>query len=231
MEHQSWQDDRICLVIDQLQLRRAGLVNLLTMWAAEVRLELRALAPSALSSSMLSSASVGLIVLNIGSESVENLAPSTSIAALQALLPEVPVVIISDRTDADETLKVFHAGARGHLPTSMLPEIAIRALSFILAGGSFFPPAALLHSIKSNGPNSRRIGRMSSVPFANKLTIRQNEILELLHHGMPNKLIARQLNVRESTVKVHIRTLFKRLGVQNRTEAALITVASRVATT
>jgi DNA-binding NarL/FixJ family response regulator len=218
MEHQFGKADRICLVVDRLQLRRAGLVGLLTAWAAEVRLELHALAPSTLSGPMRSSASVGLVVLNIGSESVEDLAPSTSLAALQRLVPEAPVVIISDRTDADESLKVFRAGARGHLPTTMLPELAIKALSLILAGGAVFPPAALFDRIKGDGPSSRPRGRM----IVKTLTIRQSEILELLHHGLPNKLIACQLNVRESTIKVHVRALFKRLGVRNRTEAALV---------
>jgi DNA-binding NarL/FixJ family response regulator len=53
------------------------------------------------------------------------------------------------------------------------------------------------------------------------LTARERQVLERLQLGSPNKLIARQLNLRESTVKVHIRRILRKLGAVNRTQAAL----------
>jgi DNA-binding NarL/FixJ family response regulator len=73
--------------------------------------------------------------------------------------------------------------------------------------------------------NSSPINKMTVVPTAslNKvgLTARERQVLERLQLGASNKLIARQLNLRESTVKVHIRRIMRKLGAVNRTQAAL----------
>ncbi len=219
----SGQEDKSCLVVDSLQLRRAGLADLLAGWGKAIGVSVRALAASDLSGAMPRSERVALTVLNLGGESIADLGPSTAIATLKEQLPDTPLVIISDLAQADESVRAFRIGARGHIPTTTPPEIALQALSFILAGGSFFPPTALLEPAKDgNGRRGARSLKGMLSQHATGLTQRQSEILELLHKGMPNKLIARRLDLRESTVKVHMRQILRKLGVQNRTEAAIM---------
>jgi DNA-binding NarL/FixJ family response regulator len=166
---------------------------------------------------------VALAILNIGGESIASPGPSSSVAALNEQMPEVPLVVISDLAQADESVRALRIGAQGHIPTTTPPEIALKALSFILAGGSFFPPTALLQPVRGNGPIRRDVRTMRGLlsEDARRLTQRQTEVLELLHKGLSNKVIAQRLDLRESTVKVHMRQILRKLGVQNRTEAAL----------
>ena len=128
-----------------------------------------------------------------------------------------------DAADGDEAADVvaaFKAGARGFVTTRMDPCVMFRALKFIIEGGAFFPPGALLDASGAAGNGGPDIGL---VPQAGgeALTLRQNEVLRLLRQGQSNKRIARELHMSESTVKVHIRQIMRKLGASNRTQAAL----------
>jgi DNA-binding CsgD family transcriptional regulator len=121
-------------------------------------------------------------------------------------MPQALLVIISDREDAQEIRAAFEEGAVGFMPTSIEPAVAFQALSFIRSGGSFFPPSAL----STNG-----VARVSD------LTAKQEEVLGRLHKGLSNKAIARQLDMSEATVKVHVRRIMRKFGVANRTQLAV----------
>jgi DNA-binding CsgD family transcriptional regulator len=106
------------------------------------------------------------------------------------------------------------------------PGVALRALGFILCGGTFFPPHALADlsqvSAKSTGAGAGTSSRSGSpITLPGGLTSRQREVLDCLRHGRSNKQIARELNMQEATVKVHIRQIMRRLGVKNRVQAAI----------
>jgi DNA-binding NarL/FixJ family response regulator len=100
----------------------------------------------------------------------------------------------------------------------------LHALAFIMSGGSFFPPAAFTEVTRvkrlpqvAAGPE---IAVIASVQKSS-LTVRQQQVLDRLIQGASNKLIGRQLKLRESTVKVHVRHIMRKLGAANRTQAAL----------
>jgi len=128
-------------------------------------------------------------------------------------MPQVPVVIISDREDPQEIRAAFEEGAVGFMPTSIEPAVAFHALSFIRSGGSFFPPSALSTSLREITINGA--ARVSD------LTAKQEEVVGRLHKGLSNKAIARQLDMSEATVKVHVRRIIRKFGVANRTQLAI----------
>jgi DNA-binding CsgD family transcriptional regulator len=134
---------------------------------------------------------------------------------------------MSDREESREAVAAFESGVRGFITTNMASPVAIQTLTFVMNGGSFFPPMALMQGLQRN--RAHHIGTSKgaavlAVQHNNELTIRQQEVLEHLQQGASNKLIGRQLKLRESTVKVHIRQIMRKLGATNRTQAALCAV-------
>jgi DNA-binding NarL/FixJ family response regulator len=138
-----------------------------------------------------------------------------SIAALCQAFHTVPVIILSD-ADCSQLPKITRAvmksGARGFVSTqtSDLP-ITLAAARLIKEGG-IFVPTYLLPTAQSNGEQTRR----------KRLTAREDEILRTLREGKANKIIAYELGLSESTVKVHIRNIMRKMGATNRTQAAYI---------
>ncbi len=92
----------------------------------------------------------------------------------------------------------------------------VGALQLVLAGGVFIPPQAL-----AIDETAQRGDQLSVLPADIGLTQRQAQILALLVQGKPNKLICRALGISDSTVKAHISSVLRILGVDNRTEAVI----------
>jgi DNA-binding NarL/FixJ family response regulator len=115
-------------------------------------------------------------------------------------------------------------GVRGYIPTSVECEVLIAALRLINAGGTFVP-AGVLRSAATKQDTRFENGRRGGL-HALDLTPRELSVIDLLREGKPNKLIAAQLEMQESTVKVHVRNILKKLNAVNRTQAA--SVANRL---
>lgn len=137
--------------------------------------------------------------------------------------PKMPVVMISDRDDADDVMNALNCGVRGYIPTSIAAEVAIAALTLVEAGGTYIPAGALLPEVRGAQENSEKGEQLTE---ALNLTSRELDVIDLLRQGNANKVIAKHLNMRESTVKVHVRNILKKLHATNRTHAA--TVANRL---
>lgn len=213
------------VVIDALKLRRAGILRLVEDWAAANNLEITAVAPWGFPTEFEVAPNCRMVMLNIGGCSVRSPDIASCIEAVASLMPDAPLVVISDVDTPTEIVSAFRAGACGYIPTATEPTVALTTLTFILRGGSYFPPAALLSTATpctecetSGGPNHRD---ENSGTQARSLTMRQQEVIRLLREGMPNKLIARHLRMTEATVKVHVRQIMRKLGANNRTQAAL----------
>jgi DNA-binding NarL/FixJ family response regulator len=86
--------------------------------------------------------------------------------------------------------------------------VILQAVRLVLAGGTYVPP--------------RLAGEAAAAPSTLGLTERQSDVLRLLAEGKPNKTIARELDISEATVKVHLVAVFRALGARNRTEAVVI---------
>jgi DNA-binding NarL/FixJ family response regulator len=122
----------------------------------------------------------------------------------------VPVIVVSDAEDAQHIIKVLKNGARGYIPTSMTLDVAVEAVRLVKAGGTFVPASSLISNVN---------GMPASLGSA--LTARQIMVLRALHSGKANKQIAYELNMCESTVKVHIRHIMRKLNARNRTQIAV----------
>jgi DNA-binding NarL/FixJ family response regulator len=129
----------------------------------------------------------------------------------------IPVILVSDEEDAESIHKAINLGARGFIPASVNLGLAVMAMQLVKAGGIYLPESLLWSPqrlLRASDSDSKRQGLF---------TERQAAVVEALRQGMPNKIIAYELNMRESTVKVHIRNIMKKLKAKNRTEVAFLT--------
>jgi len=183
------------------------------------------------------------MIFSFGGDSILKRDNLRQLKAARALRADIPLVIVSDQAEPDEVAAALNFGAQGFLHTEISRELAIQAFSFILSGGSYFPPSAMRqlqnrsdvardpgHGLATpnqevNGEVNRHPGNASRLldeeGRGSSLTARQKAVLEHLCHGEPNKLIARRLGMTEGTVKVHVRQIMRKLGAANRTQVAV----------
>jgi DNA-binding NarL/FixJ family response regulator len=161
-----------------------------------------------------------LVLVYIRSAALTDIWVQSALELLRVRLPEASAVVLSDRDDVDEVNRALTHGVRGYIPTSVEREVAVAALRLIGAGGTFVPA----HALRSTGakvddqPEGGRQRRSDGLG----LTPRELSVIDLLREGKPNKLIARQLDMQENTVKVHVRNILRKLNAGNRTHAAFV---------
>ena len=156
-----------------------------------------------------------IVLIDTGSQTCTDARLRSLLASLQAVLPEVPIAVLSDREDRAAVNDALDFGVRGYFPSSLDPKILFAAFRLVQAGGAFIPA----DTRTSRGRTQRtELGGVRR----RELTSSENRVLDLLTKGYSNKLIAGELNVTESTVKVHVRRIMKKLNAANRTQAALI---------
>lgn len=119
------------------------------------------------------------------------------------------IIVFGLHLDLSAARTALRAGARGFIHAGMQPKQIVRAVEVALEG-EIVAPRQLLEYLISN----------DELADLNILSERQREILELVGEGLANAQIAKRLYLTESTVKQHLRTAYKALGVKNRTEAA-----------
>ena len=123
--------------------------------------------------------------------------------------PTTQVVILTSFSERDEILSALDAGAIGYLLKDAEPDEIIRGVRAAAQGDSPLAPKAARTLIGSRGSGP-----------THQLTDREREVLQLVARGLPNKLIARELGISEKTVKAHLTTVFQRIGVTDRVQAA-----------
>jgi len=155
------------------------------------------------------------ILLNTGSRNIDDEDVAQEIRRLSAEFWATPVIILADSNDLSQIMKALEYGARGYIPSSVGIKICVEVIDLVLAGGVFVPASSVL-SVRQLLETSNETAK----PLAGMFTFRQAEVIEALRRGKANKIIAYELNLRESTVKVHIRNIMKKLKATNRTEVA-----------
>jgi DNA-binding NarL/FixJ family response regulator len=142
------------------------------------------------------------------------------VAAMRILRERVPktrVIVLTSFLDDDKLLPALRAGAAGYLLKNTPPQELVRAVRAAHAGEALLDPvvaARLVESLAASGEEE---------PI-DRLTKREREVLELIGRGLPNKRIALELGVAEKTVKTHVSHVLAKLGVTDRTQAAVIAV-------
>jgi NarL family two-component system response regulator LiaR len=133
-----------------------------------------------------------------------------AIRGLRERAPAVRAIVLSSFIDDEKLFPAVRAGAAGYLLKDVQPQELVEAIRTVHGGG------ALLHPQVA----ARLLQDMAEDP----LTPREHEVLALIGRGMPNKLIARELSLSEKTVKAHVSNILAKLGVTDRTQAALYAV-------
>jgi DNA-binding NarL/FixJ family response regulator len=228
----------IVVVIDDHCLRRMALTGLLDHWADTVGLEILQLDdPGALRSIAVDPDACRMCIVNLGARTLEDVKAQVTLSLISTLLPDRPVVAFSDSDSPREIRLAQKNELRGFIPTYMEPRVAIAALNLLLSGGEYFPPIRRLGtdsegddkqtadglSEDRDSPNAARLAQNGHPA----LTSRQDAVLNGLRQGKSNKQIARELDVSEATVKIHMRQLLRKLGAANRTQAAIIALRGR----
>jgi DNA-binding NarL/FixJ family response regulator len=163
---------------------------------------------------------LALVLLDIRLPGISGL---DGLEVLRERHPSVPVVVLSASEDRNEVMRALDLGAMGFIPKSQSSRVMIGALKLVLAGGVYLP-AEVLSSQPSAAPAASERGivydpKTQAADIG--LTPRQSEVLSLLVQGKPNKVICRDLNLAEGTVKIHVAAILKALNVTNRTQAVV----------
>lgn len=162
------------------------------------------------------------IILALGTRAPSDPAVAREVERLSRALGETALIVVSDRRDPLAVTAAFRLGVRGYVPTSMRPELCVHAVQLVLGGGLFFPVDAVTRR-RWSAPDVGTISDPGGVigTVADGWPPRQLAVLRLLVRGMANKDIARTLAMEEGTVKVHVHHIIRKLGVRNRTQAAV----------
>lgn len=194
------------VVADDHPLFRAALASALMQAAPEARIdECDSLADARRA---LSARSVDLLLLDLKLSDVDGFA---GLAAVRGEFPAVPVAVVSASEDAVTIRRALAFGAAGFIPKSATLSQMTEALRAIRDGDAWTPPL----SDTEPGDDGDMAERIAS------LTPSQLKILVGLQQGRLNKQIAFDLGVTEATIKAHLTTVFRKLGVQNRTQAVI----------
>lgn len=161
-----------------------------------------------------------LIIIHTRSAQLTDLWVQNTLEFVRRHLAGTPVALLSDCDDVKNVLQALTCGVRGFIPTSLESELAVAALRLISAGGTFIPAHALRAAITKTDTGSDYERRR--LPEELELTLRELSVIDLMCEGKPNKVIAVKLNLRESTVKVHVRNILRKLNAANRTQAAFV---------
>ena len=147
------------------------------------------------------------VILCLGDPSTEDI--PASVARTREFVAGTPVLVFGMNLDLSVAQSALQAGAMGFIHAGMEPDQIVRTLA-VVSEGKVAAPRQLLEYMLTGGDRTK-LAALSS---------RQREILEFVASGFSNAQIAQRLYLSESTVKQHLRTAYKLLGVRNRTEAA-----------
>jgi DNA-binding NarL/FixJ family response regulator len=144
---------------------------------------------------------------------------ANTLKILSTLAPKIPVIVLAYKNDSELARSAICHGAKGYIPITMGFEITIEAVRFVLAGGTYAPLDCL---VSRDGPGNV----LPQPPITGLLTSRELAVTRAIQKGKSNKIIAYDLNMCESTVKVHVRNIMKKLKAKNRTDVAIKTQTS-----
>lgn len=144
----------------------------------------------------------------------------SALRRIQTVFEEAVVCIVSGETGRRQILEVLEAGAAGFIPKSYGESEMADALRLVLRQKVYAPAEFLLAEDVVRGAEADEVSSDDIEDFLRtELSGRQRQVLSLALSGMPNKVIARQLNIAEGTVKVHLSMVYRALGVKNRVGA------------
>jgi DNA-binding NarL/FixJ family response regulator len=196
------------LIVDDHPLFREGLKTLLTALEPAVRISDAGTVAQAIALAAVDAPDLILLDMNL---------PGTSrldaLRQVKAAHEAASVVVVSADEDPVLIRSAVDAGAAGYIPKTSDASLTIQALRLVLANGIYLPRAAL------TGGNSSSSAESSKAQGLPDFSGRQLAVLRCLLQGKANKVIARELDIAEGTVKAHLWAIYQALGVNSRAQA------------
>ncbi len=162
-----------------------------------------------------------LVVLDRSLPGMDGIA---GVEVYRTYFPAPRLVVLADEVRRAEVQEALRHGADGFLPKSLGADAFANAIRLVLSGESYVP-AGLLMAERLSGSGSAPAGAATAEAFE-ALTERESDVLEQLLEGLTNKEIGRVLDVQEVTVKLHLRGIYRKLGVKNRAQAVARTLVA-----
>ena len=160
-----------------------------------------------------------LIILDLGMPGMNGL---TGLEVMRTRFPDVPVVILSGSYHRSDVLNALDRGAHGYIPKTLSGKAMLNALQLVISGERYVPSIIFAESHPGQSMGRSNGGALAADSPLQRLTPRERDVLALLSKGYSNKEIARDLELQEVTVKVHLKGVFRKLGAANRTQAVKI---------
>jgi DNA-binding NarL/FixJ family response regulator len=149
------------------------------------------------------------------------MAGASSLRAMRDAYPTAKLVVLSASESRHDILEALSAGVHGYITKTAQPEDIAAAFKYVLAGGVYVPPL-LSHAADEAQSLPPEPGSIHAAVDLARFTPRQRDVLRLLAAGNSNKEIARELDLAEGTVKIHLAAIFRALNARNRTEAVVL---------
>jgi len=173
-----------------------------------------------------------LIILDLGMPGMNGLA---GVRQMMESYPNVPVVILSGTHDQTAILKAFNLGIAGFIPKSAGSDVMMSALQLVMAGERYIPSQILVGAAIQDAEQPAEQSQVKAAPITpsmrslnaarfDKLSKREQHVLELLAGGMTNKEIARSIDLQEATIKIHVKNIYRKMGVNNRVQAVRMVI-------
>lgn len=204
------------LISDENRLFREGIRRIIGSRKMEVVGEVRSLVEAA-NALRTAHSSVNLLLCDPSTDIQEEFAAMKDIAQE---FPKIKIVLLTDRIAPGWLDLAIEAGASGFLPKDISADALRYSLELVLLGEQIFPTLQSLLENKAHQPTVSS-GMAIELPRDVPLSARESQILDCLVSGLPNKTIARNLNMAEATVKVHLKALLRKINARNRTQAAI----------
>lgn len=160
-----------------------------------------------------------VILMDLQMPNVDGL---TAIAQIRTQQPDIAIVILTTYNEDDRMIRGLRAGARGYLLKDTDRETLLNTIRAAARGETLLKPE-IMARVLAHADSAPAVAP-ARTPGGTELTEREKQVLQLLVRGAQNKEIAFQLNITERTVKAHLASIFNRLGVNSRTEAAALAV-------
>lgn len=206
------------LIIDDHEVLREGLISLLKRLGPDMEFVEVGKCEDVLPPAPIASG-IQLILLDLGLPGVSGL---QALRKMREAYESSIIVVVSGEEDPQVIRRAIEeGGATGFVPKASSSDVLLAALSLILAGGTYLPPDVLLANPTAR-PSPEVDLKDEKRSINSLLTPQQRCVLLKAVQGKPNKVIAREMNLAEGTVKVHLSASFRVLGVQNRTEAVMV---------
>ncbi|MDC0482130.1 response regulator transcription factor [Gammaproteobacteria bacterium] len=203
------------IIIDDHTLFREGLQRLLTRHEIDV---ITSVSNGADGLKAITDKEVDIILLDLRMPDVSGIEVLKNIREIKKSLP---VVMLTTSDDEKDLIEALRNGASGYLLKDMEPDDLVVALKDVLKGETIVAPNLVQILAKFHQGDDSEINISNLI---GTLTPRESEILELLAEGQSNKLIAKNLGISDGTVKLHVKSILRKLEIHSRVEAAVIAV-------